>query len=317
MAMAGKFLVHYQYVTVRQYGVESSGALPAKKPELMSTISKPIPPPFRTARWRRERDSNAESLCAITLIVATNRAAHSVMMAIPNLLNNFLLAAFPKGSWERIRSEIRDVRLPLGQAIYEPGSTVRHVYFPTTAMISLTCGTSDGESAQIAVVGNEGMVGVTLLLGGETTSSRAVVTGAGHAFTLPAEAIKKEFASCGEIRHLLLRYTQALSTQVSQTAACNRHHTLDQQLCRWLLMCLDRAQDNNLVMTHELISNLLGVRREGITDSARKMQAVGLIRYRRGHISVLDREGLEQLSCECYAVVKHEYDRLLVCSPDS
>ncbi len=239
------------------------------------------------------------------------------MLASPNVINNFLLAAFPKGPRERIRSEIRDVRLPLGQVIYEPGLTLRHVYFPTTAMISLTCDTSDGKSAQIAVVGNEGMVGVALLLGGETTSSRAVVTSAGHAFTLRAEAIKKEFTSCEEIRNLLLRCTQALSTQMLQTAACNRHHTLDQQLSRWLLMCLDRAQDNNLVMTHELISNLLGVRREGVTESARRLQAVGFIRYSRGHISVLDRQGLEQLSCECYAVVKREYDRLLVCSPDS
>ena len=201
--------------------------------------------------------------------------------------------------------------MPLGQAIYEPGSTLGHVFFPTTAIVSLTYEMENGASAQIAVVGNEGMVGVSLFMGGESTPSRAVVTSAGDGFMLSADTLKKEFARSGPVMHLLLRYTQALITQMTQTAACNRHHTLDRQLCRWLLMSLDRLQGDKLAMTHELIANLLGVRREGVTEAAHKLQAAGLIRYARGHISVLNRHGLEQRSCECYAVVKKEYDRLL------
>jgi CRP-like cAMP-binding protein len=233
-------------------------------------------------------------------------------MSIPPDFNkNYLLAALSGDEWQRVLPQLNAVYMPLGQAIYQPGITLDHVYFPTTAIVSLTYEMENGASAQIAVVGNEGMVGVSLLMGGQSTPSRAVVTSAGHGFVLSADAIKEEFARSGPVMHLLLRYTQALITQMAQTAACNRHHSLDQQLCRWLLMRLDRLQGDKLVMTHALIANMLGVRRESVTEAAHKLQAAGLIRYARGHISVLNRHGLEQRSCECYAVVKKEYDRLL------
>jgi CRP-like cAMP-binding protein len=201
--------------------------------------------------------------------------------------------------------------LPLGQVVYEAGSTLSHVYFPTTAIVSLLYVMESGASAEIAVVGNEGIIGISLFMGGESTPSRAVVQSAGSAFRLKAQLMKDEFDKAGPVLHLLLRYTQALITQMSQTAVCNRHHSLDQQLCRWLLLSLDRLQGNELVMTQELIANMLGVRREGVTEGALKLQKAGLIRYARGHITVLDREGLETRSCECYAVVKKEYGRLL------
>ena len=200
--------------------------------------------------------------------------------------------------------------MPLGEVLYESGSALAHVYFPTTSIVSLLYVMEDGASAEIAVVGHEGIVGVSLFMGGETTPSRAVVQSAGAGFRLKAQLIKDEFKKA-PVLHLLLRYTQALITQMAQTAVCNRHHTLDQQLCRWLLLSLDRLKGSELVMTQELISNLLGVRREGVTESALKLQKSGLIRYSRGRITVLDRPGLEKRSCECYAVVKKEYDRLL------
>jgi CRP-like cAMP-binding protein len=201
--------------------------------------------------------------------------------------------------------------LPLGEVIYEPGVTLNYVYFPTTAIISLLYVLENGASAEIAVVGNDGIVGVSLFMGGESTPSRAVVQSAGAGVRLKAQIMKEEFNKAGPVLHLLLRYTQALITQMSQTAVCNRHHSLDQQLCRWLLLSLDRLQGDELVMTQELIANMLGVRREGVTEGALKLQKVGLIRYSRGHITVLDRKGLESRTCECYAVVKREYDRLL------
>ena len=233
------------------------------------------------------------------------------MVISPDFRKNHLLAALSGDELQRLLPQLKVVHMPLGQAIYEPGSTLDHVYFPTTAIVSLIYQMENGESAEIGAVGNEGMVGISLFMGGESTPSRAVVMSAGHGFMLPAAAIKEEFARSGPVMHLLLRYTQALITQMSQTAVCNRHHTLDRQLCRWLLMRLDRLQGDNLIMTHELIANMLGVRREGVTEAAFKLKAAGLIRYARGHISVLDRQGLEQRSCECYAVVKNEYDRLL------
>ena len=233
------------------------------------------------------------------------------MFLSPDFSKNRLLAALSGDEWQRMLPRLETIYWPLGHAIYEPGITLNHVYFPTTAMISLTYEMENGESAQIAMVGNEGMLGISLFMGGESTSSRAVVTSAGHCFVLPADAVKEEFARSGPLMHLLLRYTQALITQMAQTAACNRHHTLDRQLCRWLLMVLDRLPGDKLAMTHELIANMLGVRRESVTEAALKLQAAGLIRYARGHISVLDRQGLAQRSCECYAVVKNEYDRLL------
>ena len=235
----------------------------------------------------------------------------SFMVIPPDFRSNQLLAALSGDEWQRILVQLKAVYLPLGQPIYEPGSALANVYFLSTAIVSLTYEMENGESAQIAMVGNEGMLGISLFMGGESTSSRAVVISAGHCFVLPADALKEEFARSGPMMHLLLRYTQALITQMAQTAACNRHHTLDLQLCRWLLMVLDRLQGDNLAMTHELIANMLGVRRESVTEAALKLQAAGLIRYARGHISVLNRQGLAQRSCECYAVVKNEYDRLL------
>jgi CRP-like cAMP-binding protein len=224
---------------------------------------------------------------------------------------NRLLTALPAAEWQRWLPHLERVAMPLGQVLYESGDTLSHVYFPTTAIVSLLYVMENGASAEIAVVGNEGIVGISLFMGGDSTPSRAVVQSAGWGFRLRAPIMKDAFNQAGAVLHLLLRYTQALITQMAQTAVCNRHHSLDQQLCRWLLLSLDRLQGNELVMTQELIANMLGVRREGVTEGALKVQQAGLIRYARGHISVLDRIGLEKRSCECYAVVKKEYDRLL------
>ena len=224
---------------------------------------------------------------------------------------NRLLQALPDAEWARWQPQLESVPLKLGQVLYESGRTLSHVYFPSTAIVSLLYVMENGASAEIAVVGNEGLVGISLFMGGGSTPSRAVVQSAGTGVRLSAGAIKEEFNRSGPVMHLLLRYTQALITQMAQTAVCNRHHTLDQQLCRWLLLSLDRLQGNDLLMTQELIANMLGVRREGVTEAALKLQKMGLIRYSRGHISVLDRPGLEQRTCECYAVVKLEYERLL------
>ena len=224
---------------------------------------------------------------------------------------NHLLAALPAAETAHIFPHLEWVPMPLGHVLYESGIQMRHVYFPTTSIVSLLYVMEDGASAEIAIVGNEGIVGVSLFMGGNTTPSRAVVQSAGHAFRLRGQLLKDEFCRAGEMQHLLLRYTQALLTQMAQTAVCNRHHTLDQQFCRWLLLSLDRLPGNELVMTQELIANMLGVRREGVTEAACNVQKAGLINYRRGHITVLDRPGLEARACECYAVVKKEFDRLL------
>ena len=228
----------------------------------------------------------------------------------PEPRKNRLLSALPDGEWQRWLPQLEAVEMPLGQVLYESGTTLGHVYFPTTAIVSLLYVMENGAPAEIAVVGNEGIVGISLFMGGESTTSRAVVQSAGHGFRLKAQVIKEEF-NRAPVLHLLLRYTQALITQMAQTAVCNRHHSLDQQLCRWLLLSLDRLQGNDLVMTQELIGNMLGVRRESVTEGALKLQRADLISYERGHIHVLDRQGLERRSCECYAVVKKEYDRLL------
>src|ERR1700678_3489207 len=225
--------------------------------------------------------------------------------------NDFLLAALPDPEWERWRPLLERVEMPLGQVLYESGATLTHVYCPTTSIVSLLYVMENGSSAEIAVVGNEGLVGISLFMGGESTPSRAVVQSAGQGLRLQAQLMKDEFNRAGPVLHLMLRFTQALITQMSQTAVCNRHHSLDQQLCRWLLLSLDRLRANELVMTQELIANMLGVRREGVTEAALKLQQAGLISYVRGRITVLDRPGLEKRSCECYAVVKKEYDRLL------
>jgi CRP-like cAMP-binding protein len=233
------------------------------------------------------------------------------MAAPSSLRKNHLLDALPEPEWQRLLPHLESVDMPLGLVLYEPGSTLSHVYFPTSAIVSLLYVMQNGASAEIAVVGFEGLLGISLFMGGDSTPSRAVVQSAGQGLRMKAQTIKDEFKRSGPVMHLLLRYTQALITQMSQTAVCNRHHSLDQQLCRWLLLSLDRLRGLELVMTQELIANMLGVRREGVTESALKLQQAGLIRYARGHISVLDRPGLERRSCECYAVVKNEYERLL------
>ncbi|WIT12077.1 Crp/Fnr family transcriptional regulator [Paucibacter sediminis] len=229
----------------------------------------------------------------------------------PHSRGNHLLDCLPEPEWQRWQGLLEAVDMPLGQVLYESGRTLAHVYFPSTAIVSLLYVMENGASAEIAVVGREGIVGISLFMGGGSTPSRAVVQSAGSGYRLRASAMKEEFDRAGPVMHLFLRYTQALITQMAQTAVCNRHHSLDQQLCRWLLLSLDRLSGSELVMTQELIANMLGVRREGVTESALKLQAAGLIRYARGHISVLDRAGLEARSCECYAVVRKEYDRLL------
>lgn len=224
---------------------------------------------------------------------------------------NHLLDVLPAAERGRIVPHLELVPIPLGEAICEPGRAMRHVYFPVSCIVSLLYVTENGASAEIAVVGNEGMVGVSVFMGGESTTSRAVVQSAGHAYRMPAQLLKDVCDFAGPLQRLLLRYTQALLTQMAQTAVCNRHHSIDQQLCRWLLMNLDRLATDELIMTQELISNMLGVRREGITEAAGNLQRAGLITYHRGHIRVLDRPGLEARVCECYRVVRDEFRRLL------
>jgi CRP-like cAMP-binding protein len=228
-----------------------------------------------------------------------------------DLKKNQLLASLPDAEWKRWSTSLQRVEMPLGEVLYESGVALDYVYFPITSIVSLLYVMANGASAEIAVVGNEGIVGISLFMGGESTPSRAVVQSAGIGCRLKSQLMKEEFNKGGPVLHLLLRYTQALITQMAQTAVCNRHHSLDQQLCRWLLLSLDRLKGPELVMTQELIANMLGVRREGVTEGALKLQKAGLIRYSRGHITVLDRRGLETRTCECYAVVKREYDRLL------
>jgi CRP-like cAMP-binding protein len=224
---------------------------------------------------------------------------------------NRLLAALSPDERERICPHLRLIPMPLGEVLYESGDVLRYVYFPTDSIVSLLYVLADGASAEISVVGNEGLIGIALFMGGETTPSRAIVQSAGHAYQLIGQLLKDEFHRNGELQLLLLRYTQALITQMAQTAVCNRHHSVDQQLCRWLLLSLDRLSSTQLTMTQELIANMLGVRREGVTEAAGKLQKLGVIEYSRGQITVLDRPKLEQLCCECYAVVKKESDRLL------
>jgi CRP-like cAMP-binding protein len=232
------------------------------------------------------------------------------MMPNPSVTQNHLLASLSKAELKRLRAHLEPIEMTLGDVVYESGHLLDYVYFPTTAIISLLYVMEDGSSAEIAVVGNEGLVGISLFMGGETTPSRAVVQSAGHAFRLAAKFLRLEFNRAASMQHLLLRYTQSLITQMAQTAVCNRHHSVDQQLCRWLLLSLDRLPSDELVMTQELIANMLGVRREGVTSAAGKLQDAGVIEYRRGRIKVLDRPKLETMSCECYAVVRRESERL-------
>ena len=232
-------------------------------------------------------------------------------MPEPNPQDNHILSALPDEERDRLFPHLSFVSMPLGDVLYESGETLKHIYFPTDSIVSLLYVMKDGASAEIAVVGNEGAIGVALFMGGETTPSRAIVQSAGSAFRLEGKRLKAEFNRHGQMLHVLLRYTQSLITQMAQTAVCNRHHSVNQQLCRWLLLSLDRLRSNELKMTQELIANMLGVRREGVTAAAGELQKAGVIRYRRGKITVLDRAKLEQLSCECYSVVKKESDRLL------
>jgi CRP-like cAMP-binding protein len=224
---------------------------------------------------------------------------------------NHLLAALPAADYERLLPHLEPVTLPLGLVVFESGSKLRHLYFPASGIVSLLYAMEDGASTEIAVIGREGVVGIALFMGGESTPSRAVVQSAGYGYRLKAAVLTKEFELGGPLQHLLLRYTQTLIAQMTQTAVCNRHHAVDQQLCRWLLLSLDRLPSNELAMTQELIANMLGVRREGVTEAAGKLQEAGLIHYSRGHITVVDRSKLEARVCECYSVVKKEYDRLL------
>lgn len=226
-------------------------------------------------------------------------------------LSNQLLAALPGPEWSRWQGALESVDLPLGHVLYEPGGAITSMVFPTTAIVSMLYVMENGASAEIAVVGLEGLVGISIFMGGESTPSRAVVQSAGKGFRVPAPFVKDEFNRSHAVMHLLLRFTQALITQMSQTAVCNRHHSIDKQLCRWLLLSLDRLRGNELIMTQELIANMLGVRREGVTEGALRLQEAGLIRYSRGRITIVDRAGLEERTCECYKVVKNEYDRLL------
>jgi CRP-like cAMP-binding protein len=242
------------------------------------------------------------------------------MHSLDSPKQNQILAALPNLDYERIRPYLEPVPMPLGWAVYESGTSLSHLYFPATSIVSLLYVMVNGASAEIAITGNEGMVGISLFMGGESTPSRAVVQSAGSGYRLPASVLKREFALGGHLHCLALRFTQSLITQMAQTAVCNRHHSLEQQLCRWLLLSLDRLTGDELVMTQLLIANMLGVRREGVAQAASKLQADGLIQYSRGRIKVIDRQGLERRSCECYAVVKTEFDRLLpyslgVCCP--
>jgi len=229
---------------------------------------------------------------------------------VPNLLDNHLLAALPDEAKEHLFPHMKLVDLPLGKVLYEPGDALHYVFFPTDSIVSLLYVMENGASAEISVVGNEGVVGIAVFMGGESTPSRAIVQSSGSAFSLSSQRLRSEFNGYTDMRMLMLRYTQSLITQMAQTAVCNRHHSIDQQLCRWLLLSLDRLSHNRLVMTQELIANMLGVRREGVTEAAGKLQKLGVIQYNRGRITVLDRPRLEKLSCECYAVVKAETDRL-------
>jgi CRP-like cAMP-binding protein len=225
--------------------------------------------------------------------------------------DNWLLQALGDPEWERLSPHLQPIAMPLGQVLFDSGAKPAHVYFPTTAIVSLLYVMENGASAEIAVVGNEGLVGISLFMGGESTSSQAVVQASGQGFRLDARLLLEEFNRGGPVLQLLLRYTQALITQMAQTSVCNRHHALDQQMCRWLLLTLDRLKSSDLVMTQELLSHILGVRRASISDVAGQLQKDGLIRYERGRITVLDRPAIERRACECYAVVKKEYDRLL------
>ena len=270
-------------------------------------------------RWKTSRESvllSAYARCnaqnrRLMRVVALSTSEAYIILGSYDPTQNQILAALAPAERARIYPHLQRVPLRLGEVLYEPGAAFRHVYFPADCIISLLHVLRDGATAEIAVVGNDGLIGVAFFMGGETTPSRAVVQSAGHAYRLVGKRLTEEFHRNGHMRFLLLRYTQALMTQMAQTAICNRHHSVDQQLCRWLLLSLDRLEANQLTMTQALIADMLGVRREGVNEAANKLQNLGVIRYRRGRITVLDRDKLEHLCCECYAVVKRETDRLI------
>ena len=275
-----------------------------------STANRVGVPTIRTAAAlpRTALESNAAT---------TIECGASVMSGIQSPEQNHILRSLPSEARARLLPYLKSVSLPLGSVLYESGGLMRQIYFPTDAIVSLLYVLDSGASAEIAVVGNDGAVGVSLFMGGETTTSRAVVQSAGHAYRMTGVRLKREFGRHGDLMYVLLRYTQSLITQMAQTAVCNRHHSVEQQLCRWLLLSLDRLSSDEIVMTHELIANMLGVRREGVTDAAGKLQKLGVIRYRRGRITVLSRPELERLCCECYGVVRRETERLLPRPADS
>ena len=257
--------------------------------------------------WYGLRDRTNAAACAWR----SRTAVQPIPSKSPSPVQNHLLAVLPKAESERLLAHLEPVPLPLGEALYESGDALNHVYFPTTAIVSLLYVLENGASAEIAVVGNDGIVGIALFMGGETMPNRAVVQSEGQAYRMKGQYLKQEFNRAGVLQHLLLRYTLALLSQMAQTAVCNRHHSVDQQLCRWLLLSHDRLPSDKLTMTQELIANMLGVRREGVTEAAGKLQAAGLITYSRGRITVIDRPGLEARVCECYEVVRREFRRLL------
>jgi CRP-like cAMP-binding protein len=256
-------------------------------------------------------DGHGTHCCENVVLYPLQKITERQMADRDHPKKNCLLSVLPETEWGRLESHLVHVDMPLGQVIYESGDRLDHVYFPTTSIVSLLYVMEDGASAEIAIVGKEGLIGFALFMGGETTPSRAIVQSAGQAYRLDARILKDEFHRAGPVQRLLLRYTQALITQMAQTAVCNRHHSIDQQLCRWLLLSIDRLPSNELKMTQELIANMLGVRRSGVTEAALKLQDAGLIRYSHGHIEVLNRPGLEARVCECYTVVRREFDRLL------
>ena len=255
--------------------------------------------------------ADMEGLYSRRTVRLPDRPRHPMPIRAHAPQQNRLLGAFPAAERERLYPFLEIVPMPLGKVLYESGDRMRHVYFPTDSIVSLLYVLADRASAEISVVGNEGVIGIALFMGGDTTPSRAIVQSAGFAYRLAGQLLKDEFHRSGEVQLLLLRYTQALITQMAQTAVCNRHHSVNQQLCRWLLLSLDRLAGDQLVMTQELIANMLGVRREGVTEAAGRLHKLGVIRYARGRITVLNRPKLEELCCECYAVVKKESDRLL------
>jgi CRP-like cAMP-binding protein len=267
-----------------------------------------MPPPSSDERPRT-------STASATPTAPRRAPAAAQASVIPDLRGNGIVASLPAADLERWETNLEPVAMPLGQVLYEPGALVSHAYFPTTAVVSLLYVTESGASAEVAAVGREGIVGISLFMGGGSTPSRAVVQSAGEGLRMPGAVLREEFARSGTVRMALLRYTQALIAQMAQIAVCNRHHTIDQQLCRWLLLSLDRRPSNELIVTQEMISHMLGVRREGVTEAALALQRANLISYRRGHITVLDRAALEHRSCECYGVVRAEYDRLLPDDP--